>query len=206
MQWTEKRRTFGACSLRSPAPIAPHFPSIEPQVRLVGEKTLGNSWSLRQYVSSCGLLLLPVLIWNLAFWRVLPPAFAPGEFSRDIPPLLAFAENTLRFFAFALPFFMPLQLSTQRERVGFLVFSAGTAAYFASWIALIASPTSAWATSAVGFVAPAYTPVIWFTGIAVVGSRLYWGRAYRWWMYLGVTLLFLLTHVAHTVIVYTRNY
>ena len=33
LQWTEKRRTFGACSLRSPAQNAPHFPSIEFQVR-----------------------------------------------------------------------------------------------------------------------------------------------------------------------------
>ena len=33
MQWTVKRVTIAACSLRSQAPIAPHFPSIDLKVR-----------------------------------------------------------------------------------------------------------------------------------------------------------------------------
>ena len=42
---------------------------------------------LVRYVLSCGVLTVPILVWNLALTRFLPPALASNEFSRDIPPL-----------------------------------------------------------------------------------------------------------------------
>jgi hypothetical protein len=63
-----------------------------------------------------------------------------------------------------------------------------------------------WAGSALGFLAPAYTPVLWFTGLALLGRRLFWGGFYRWWMYLVLSLAFLAAHVTHTFIVYARNF
>jgi hypothetical protein len=152
------------------------------------------------------LLLLPALLWNLALTDLLPAAFSPSEFWRDVPQVLASAENTLRILIFSLPFLMPLQIVTKQEQNGMLIFIVGSLTYFASWLALIAAPSSPWATSAIGFLAPAYTPVIWLAGLALLGRRLFWGDFYRWWMYLVPALLFIIAHISHASLIYVRNY
>lgn len=160
---------------------------------------------LQHFSLSCGLLLVPVILWNAAFAGRLPPMFAPSEFWRDIPAPLALAENVLRAFIFILPFAMPLSIGSVGQRLGLRVFGLGLLIYFGSWLPLILAPACTWSTSALGMLAPAYTPALWLVGIAMLGRRLYWGRHYRWWFYLVGATAFLVVHVAHTHLVYTRN-
>ena len=155
---------------------------------------------------SCGLLLLPVFVWNAMFMGSLPPAYQADEFWRDIPAILGSVENTLRLLVFALPFLMPLNIETARQRSGLTIFITGNLLYFASWLALMLEPQSWWSHSALGFLAPAYTPMIWFAGLAMSSNRLFWGSFYRWWMYLAISGIFLSAHLVHAVIVYLRNY
>ncbi|MGB7210690.1 MAG: hypothetical protein WBD27_18685 [Pyrinomonadaceae bacterium] len=161
---------------------------------------------VKRYVLSCGLLLIPASVWNIALTENLPQSFAPTEFWRDIPAPLALAENSLRYAVFVLPFLMPLNLGTPGRRHALLVFVAGTLVYFASWLMLILFPASAWSTSALGFAAPAYTPFLWLLGIALLGRELFWGTFYRWWMYLALALAFLVAHISHTALVYVRSH
>ena len=161
--------------------------------------------AIQRYAMSCGLLLVPAVLWNIALTERLPPAFTLAEFWRDIPAPLAFAENSLRVAVFALPFFMPLDISAPTSKRALLIYAAGTLVYFASWLVLILSPTSSWSTGALGFTAPAYTPFVWLLGIALLGRRLFWGTFYRWWMYLVLALVFLATHISHTALVYARS-
>ncbi len=159
-----------------------------------------------RYLQSCGLLLLPALLWNVAFSDRLPPAYAMAEFWRDVPAPLGFIENSLRIIVFVLPFAMPLDLSTPAQRKALLVFVFGTLVYFASWLAVMASPDSFWSTSALGFTAPAYTPALFLLGLAMLGRRLFWGHFYRMWMYFVVSGGFLAAHISHTALVYARNH
>ena len=140
--------------------------------------------ALRHYALSCGLLLLPIFAWNAALARSLPPAFSMTEFWRDISAPLALAENSLRAVVSVVPFFMPLELVSTRQRTGLVVYCVGAVLYFCSWVIIIIAPNSPWAASPAGFLAPAYTPLIWLAGVALLGRRLYWGRSYRWWMFL----------------------
>ena len=165
-----------------------------------------NVWPIRQFVFSCGLLLLPTLAWNVALTRFLPPAITSPESWNDIPPALASTESSLRFLVFALPFFMPLSVSSTLQRKGLVIFIVGTLVYFASWLALIAAPNSQWANSPIGFLAPAYTPMIWLAGLAVLGRRVFFVTFYRWWMYLALSAIFIAAHVSHAVVVYVHNY
>ncbi|MBK9235274.1 MAG: hypothetical protein IPO19_04070 [Rhodoferax sp.] len=160
---------------------------------------------MRRYLNNCGWLLLPALLWNVVFATRLPAAFQPSEFWRDIPAALVMAENSLRLVVFVLPFFMPLRLSAPAQRRALLLFAAGTLIYFGSWLTLMAVPQSAWATSALGFTAPAWTPALWLGALALLGRDLYWGRFYRWWMYALVSTAFLVAHISHTAIVFARN-
>lgn len=162
--------------------------------------------SLRHYLLSCGLLLLPVAIWNILLTEYLPAVFGTTEFWRDIPAPLALVENTLRIGVFALPFFMPLEVSAPGSKRALVVFIVGTVVYCASWLPLILAPASGWSTSAAGFMGPAYTPLLWILGVALLGRRLFWWTWYRWWMYLLLGAAFLAAHITHTAIVHARNF
>ncbi|MEO7359008.1 MAG: hypothetical protein ABI120_01675 [Gemmatimonadaceae bacterium] len=134
----------------------------------------------------------------------MPPS-AMLEFWRDIPVPLVLLENLLRALVFGLPFAMPLQIATTQERRSLYMFALGTVVYFASWLALMYWPDSSWSSSALGSLAPAYTPMLWLPSLARLGKRLFWGRFYRWWMYLLVCVAFLAAHVTHGAIVHVRS-
>jgi hypothetical protein len=157
-----------------------------------------------RYAKNVGWLLVPVSVWNVALASHLPQSFSPAVFSSDIPALLSAAENTLRIVVFALPFFAPFELISTWQRVGLAVFGIGLAIYFASWIPLIAAPSSSWSLSAIGFLAPAYTPLVWLLGLALLMQRLHWRSPYRWWLYLTLSACFLATHISHAAIVFMR--
>ena len=161
---------------------------------------------LLQYVLSCGLLTLPILVWNVVFLRFLPPPLASNEFWRNIPPLVAYGEKSLRLAVVLLPFLMPLEVATVAQRRGVLLFVVGTVIYFLVWVALMISPESRWSTSQLGFLAPAYTPLVWLAGLGLIGRRLYWPSLYQWWVYIGLACGFVVLHVRHASIVYAQNY
>jgi hypothetical protein len=162
---------------------------------------------VRRYLSSCFLLLVPILVWNLLLASRLPPAFQGAEFWRDIPRWVSVPENVLRLLVFVLAALMPLELPTRRQRVRLAVFAAGVAAYFASWAVLITWPSSAWSTSAPGFLAPAYTPALWLFGLGLLSDRLFiTALPFRRWMFFALAAGFLAFHNLHTAIVYARNF
>ncbi len=129
--------------------------------------------SLPLCVSSCGLLTVAILVWNVLSTRFLPPPLASNDFCRDIPPLVAYGENSLRLAVAFLPFLMPLEVVTVAQREGSLLFVVGTVLYFLAWVALIISPQSRWCRSQLGDIAPGHTPRIWLAGLDLIGHRLH---------------------------------
>lgn len=155
---------------------------------------------LPDLLKSCGLLLLPVIAWNVALARRLPPALQPEVFDRVAPTSLKAVEHFSRLAVFLLPFAMPLDPVDPVDPVargGLALWAAGTAIYFAAWLALIAAPGSAWARSRFGMLAPACTPALWLAGIALAGTRLFGVEGWRGWMYLVPVAIFLAAHLAH---------
>ena len=152
------------------------------------------------------MLTVPILVWNVVCTRFLPPALASNEFSRDIPPLVMYGETTLRIVVMVLSFLMPLDVATGAQRRGLLLFAVGTMFYVLAWVPLMIAPQSGWSTSWLGFVAPAYTPIVWLTGLGLVGRRLHVPSPYRRCMYVALACGFVAFHVTHASIVYDRNY
>ena len=105
---------------------------------------------LARYVLSCGVLTVPILVWNVVCTRFLPPALASNEFSRNIPPLVTYGENILRVVVMLLPFFMPLKMVTVAQRRGVWLFVVGTLLYVLTWVPLMIAPQSRWSTSWLG--------------------------------------------------------
>ena len=158
------------------------------------------------YLSNCFWLLIPIFAFNLLFMRFLPAAYQTKVFWRDIPLAISLPENILRAVVMTLPVFMRLRVSTPGQKLGLSLFLSGLLAYFASWVILIASPQSAWSMSAVGFLAPAFTPLVWLAGIGLIGDQLQFsGVGFKPWMYWAVSALFLLFHNLHAFTVYSRG-
>jgi len=156
------------------------------------------------YLANCFWLLVPVLVFNVIFTRQLPPAYQVEVFWKDIPRSIAIPENLLRMVVMILPVFMRLRVTTPGQKLGFGIYLAGLAIYFASWAVLIVAPQCAWSTSAAGFMAPAYTPMLWLGGIGLIGNELLFaGLPFRPWIYWCLCALFLLFHNLHAATVYS---
>ena len=164
-----------------------------------------KAYHLTDYVTNSMLLILPILAWNVIFATKLPVAYLPEIFQKDIPPFISVGENIFRLLIFIAPILMPLRIETQTQKLGLWLYLAGTAIYFISWLAQIYFPQSSWSLSAFGFLAPAYTPLIWLIGIGLIGNTLYFTSLYRSWMYIVTSILFIAFHISHALTVYVRN-
>ena len=163
---------------------------------------------IKKYILNCFLLILPILLGNAIYAGDLPPAFAQENFNRDIPPFLLILENILRSLIFVVPAFMPIRIQTGVQKFGLLLFLGGTVLYAWSWYALISSPDSEWSRSLPGFLAPAYTPIFWLTGIGLIGSSLNINirLPYQSWIYIALSFAFVSVHVTHAWLVYSHIY
>jgi hypothetical protein len=158
-----------------------------------------------KYLFNCFLLMVPVLIWNVLLLKRLPSQFQSDVFWKDIPWAIAYGENFSRTIVMILPLLMPLSLETFSQKTGLLIYGIGLICYFASWMALIVYPASSWSTSAIGYVAPALTPLIWLIGIGMIGARLYFDVKYERWYYYAASMFFVVTHCAHAALIHLRN-
>lgn len=152
-------------------------------------------------------LLVPILAFNIVFVRQLPPAFQTDVFWRNIPTWFGTTENVFRCFVLLLPLVMRLRAITDTQRAGFVIYIFGTLIYFAAWGALILFPHSPWSRSAVGFMAPAYTPAVWLSGISLIGDTLTIPELlYSPWIYRALAALFLIFHNLHAWTIFNREH
>ncbi len=161
---------------------------------------------MKKYFLNCFLLMLPIMIWNIALTNKLPQEFQPEIFWNEVPAWLKYGENISRILIFILTILMPLRISDSIQQKGLLLYIGGTLLYFASWLLLIYLPDSGWSNSIFGFMAPAYTPLLWLTGIGVIGDSFYFNLPYRRWFFILTALLFLVFHNWHTLTIYFRTH
>lgn len=159
---------------------------------------------IKKYLSSCFLLLIPLLLWNILLADYLPKAYDPDIFWKDIPNWIGHSENTLRLVVFIIPTVMILSLKTRLQKIGFGIYLTGIIIYFLSWIVVIIYPLSDWTTSLIGFMAPAYTTLVFFIGIGLIGSKSFFKIPYLSLFYICTSILFVIFHSAHTYIVFQR--
>jgi hypothetical protein len=155
------------------------------------------------------ILILPILVWNLIFTSKLPLAYAPRSFNSNIPSFLLIGENIFRTIIFIFPFLFKininLTLTLTQGKQGLIVYLFGSLLYYASWLLLIYSPNSLWSKSLFGFAAPAYTPIIWFVGIALMVDSYYFKITYNKWHFILLCIIFSIFHVTHSVLAYLRS-
>ena len=157
-----------------------------------------------KYLLNCFPLIVPALTLNLLWTSRLPPMWQFEFFWKDIPPAIAYGENISRVVVNVLPVFMPLRVSTKRQRTGLVIYIVGTLSYFLAWILVMYFQQSTWSTSLVGSTATAWTSLLWLIEIGLMGDSLYIPIPYRSWVYISMSVIFAAFHTLHAVIVYLR--
>lgn len=159
-----------------------------------------------KYLLNGFLLIIPALLWNILLVKFLPEGYSGKIFDRNVPSWLLIFENILRFMVMILPLFMPVGLDTFLRRIGLAIYLTGILLYFASWLVQILFPKSCWSLSKAGFLAPAYTPAIWLTGIGLLtGSFLMFESLWISVIYIVLSFVFVSAHFVHTGIAYKNN-
>jgi hypothetical protein len=151
-------------------------------------------------------LIVPVLIWNAVFYSRLPAQLQPEIFDKNIPSFITYGENLLRIVVFGIPLLFTIEISTKSQQLGLGIFLTGAFVYFLSWVPLMVASESAWSTSLLGFMAPAYTPILWMVGIALLGNGFYFPVEYKQVYYLVPAAVFTVFHCTHVATVYFRNF
>jgi len=162
--------------------------------------------TIKTYLLNCFLMLLPIMIWNIVFMDKLPQEYQPEIFWKDIPAWLRYAENISRTLIFILALLMPLSISTLTQKRGVILYLGGILLYFVSWLVLMYLPDGNWSNNIFGFMAPAYTPLLWLTGIGLIGSSFYFNLPYRRWFFISTAIIFLVFHNFHTMTIYFRTH
>jgi hypothetical protein len=151
------------------------------------------------------ILIIPILFWNIIFTAKLPPAYAPKSFNTNIPMFLLIGENIFRTVIFVFPFLFKININLIQGKQGLIVYLFGSLFYYASWLLLIYSPNSLWSKSLFGFAAPAWTPIIWLVGIALMADSYYFKITYNKWHFIIPCIIFSIFHVTHSVLAYLRS-
>lgn len=147
------------------------------------------------------LLLIPIFLWNIVFANKLPESFQAMNFDLGIAKYIIISENILRLIVFVLPLMMTIRLNSTSHKIGLLIYIIGVFIYYSSWLILIYFPESRWSTNLLGYMAPAYTPLIWLIGIGLTGDSLYL-HEYFHWIYFISSIFFVSIHSYHTYLVY----
>ncbi len=164
------------------------------------------SWKGTMYylTNNSFLLLIPVFLWNLILASRLPEAYQMPNFWKNIPGWIGIGENAFRALVFLVPLFLKLGSGEGLQKFGWFLYLLGLSFYFTSWLLQIYFPESAWSRSAWGFLAPAYTTIIWLFGIGLIGKQLWIKIPYHYSIYLLLVVGFVFFHSLHAYLVYSR--
>ncbi len=137
------------------------------------------------------LIVIP-LIFNLIWIKKLPAVYSDDA---QVSKWILWLERAFRLTAFFYPLLLPFHLNTPNQITGLAIYSFGLCLYLFSWLIQVYSAESEWSQSLWGFLAPAYMPLIWLSGIAIIAGS---------WCYEIIVLFFSGIHVYHNWLIY-RN-
>jgi hypothetical protein len=81
----------------------------------------------------------------------------------------------------------------------------GTILYFSSWAAHIYFPETAWSQILLGFMAPAYTTIIWLIGIGLIGQYSFFKIPHISLYYIIASIYFVIVHSLHPYFAFEKH-
>lgn len=119
---------------------------------------------------NCFYLVLPVLIWNFIFASKLNQDIFKLEIEYN--KYLYITEDVLRYLSFILPILLPIKITQSWQELGIVIYLIGIIIYFISWLPVLLMPENNFTNNKIVLFAPFVTPIVFFTGIALLGDSL----------------------------------
>jgi hypothetical protein len=160
-----------------------------------------------KYLYNGVFLLLITMLWNIIFYEYLPETFSLENFTKNVPAIVLIGENIFRILTFGFTIFLLVGLRDKAQKIGLALYIVGVIIYFASWAAQMFLPESMWSQSLIGYTAPAFTSIIWLLGIGLLGKDLVIKKIpYNRFVFISLSITFVVFHTAHAVIAYLNQY
>lgn len=138
------------------------------------------------------------------FYKRLPAFYQPAQWDQ-IPKALDVAENIFRFPVFLLPLFFRITLESDVNKAGLVLYAVGVLVYFLSWAVQLWRQDKGSSRTALFRMAPAYTTVIWLSGIALLGKPYFNTVVNPNIVYVIGVILFVVIHTLHAYCVFRKQ-
>jgi len=148
-------------------------------------------------MSNCFLLFIPILVFNILFFKKLP-----SHYLKNISHPIIIMESITRIITIALSIIMAINTQNKTGKIGLMIYIIGTIIYFTSYFIEIYFPNTLFSRKIIFILAPYWTSVIWLIGIGLVGNRLFINVPYHFTVYLVLSIIFATIHTIHGYLCY----
>jgi len=150
-----------------------------------------------KYINNCFLLFIPILLFNILFFKKLP-----SHYLKNISNPIIKMETIIRIILIAFSMIMAVNIQNKIEKIGIIIYIIGIIIYFTSYFIEIYASNSLFGRNLIFILAPYWTSVIWLTGIGLAGNRLFINITYHFSVYLILSVIFTAIHTIHGYLCY----
>jgi len=150
-----------------------------------------------KYIYNCFLFFIPILIFNILFFKKLP-----SYYLKNISHPIIKAETIIRIITIAFSIIMAINIQNNTGKIGLIIYIIGIIIYFSSYFIEIYFPNTLFSKKLIFILAPYWTSVIWLIGIGLLGNKLFVNIPYHFTVYLIISVIFTIIHTIHGYLCY----
>jgi len=150
-----------------------------------------------KYINNCFLFFIPILIFNIIFFKKLPSFYL-----KNISHPIIIAETITRIITIVFSMIMAVNTQNKTGKIGLIIYIIGIIIYFSSYFIEIYFSNSLFSKNIIFILSPYWTSVIWLIGIGLVGNRLFINIPYHFAVYLIFSIIFATIHTIHGYLCY----
>ena len=150
-----------------------------------------------KYIYNCFLFFIPILIFNILFFKKLP-----SYYLKNISHPIIKAETIIRIITIAFSIIMAINIQNNTGKIGLIIYIIGIIIYFSSYFIEIYFPNTLFSKKLIFILAPYWTSVIWLIGIGLLGIKLFVNIPYHFTVYLIISVIFTIIHTIHGYLCY----
>ena len=150
-----------------------------------------------KYINNCFLFFIPILIFNIIFFKKLPSFYL-----KNMSHPIIIAETITRIITIVFSMIMAVNTQNKTGKIGLIIYIIGIIIYFSSYFIEIYFSNSLFSKNIIFILSPYWTSVIWLIGIGLVGNRLFINIPYHFTVYLILSVIFTTIHTIHGYLCY----
>jgi len=150
-----------------------------------------------KYINNCFLFFIPILLFNILFFKKLPP-----HYLKNISHPIIIMETITRIIVIAFSMIMVMNIQNKMEKIGLIIYVIGIIIYFTSYFIEIYAVNTLFGRNIIFILSPYWTSIIWLIGIGLVGNRLFINIPYHFSVYLILSVIFTTIHTIHGYLCY----